>query len=68
MIYVVKILSFMVIEFVFQMAKFDQSNFKRGVAVAFKVKNSKIIGKNGLKFCKLILWVIKQTVYKFSKL
>ena len=53
MTYAVKILSFMAIEFfVFQLkafqfskfhenvAKLDQGNFKRGLTVTFKVKNS----------------------------
>ena len=81
MTYAVKIQSFMTIEFfVFQLeafqfskfhenvAKLDKGNFKRGLTVTFKVKNSQNYWKKWLKILWLILWVIKETVYKFSKI
>ena len=49
-------------------AKLDKGIFERDLTVTIKVKNSQNYWKSGLKFYKFILWVIKQTVYKFSKI
>ena len=43
-------------------AKLDKGNFQTDLTVTIKVKNSR---KSGLKLCKLILLVIKQTVTNF---
>ena len=48
--------------------KHEKCNFKSPECGAVEVKNTWIIGKIALKFCKLIfLWVICQIIYKFSK-
>ena len=51
-----KVESYQFSKFHENVAKLDKDNFKRGLTVTFKVR------KSSLKFYKLILRVIKQTV------